>query len=324
MAFEGREEPIASNYHSYEDFKEDFNDWEFYISTARESALPVVNAHRIEPGSDWFVESDFIANLRDGESVAIPGWTLVDDFENGWNYRLKRSEPLKNIPETGELFISESERMKEMKTDPTKCIFYSGKLWHSDNTFPVKPDRDDFITTTEGTYEHISAESIYKDYVQEWLSTAYEVVNPEVIPGISNALMTDDLRLFCEQDKVYKYLSDGDQITLPEGYGAIFEDLAEENDQVSRIATITLPKKPYRSPYQFQDCHSFCVNGPNYCNMNHCDENGCNERKREMVEPSESQEEMWMVVCVHSDQIERIGVAKVIRDLMEKFTITRK
>ena len=36
--------------------------------------------------------------------------------------------------------------------------------------------------------------------------------------------------------------------------------------------------------------HSFCETPEEKCTMNYCDENGCQNRKRELVEPQEKQD----------------------------------
>lgn len=80
-------------------------------------------------------------------------------------------------------------------------IFYSGKLWHSDKPFPVKPEEQNYNPELRD-HQYPDDLVIYWDKVKLWLSTAYEVVN------------RTDRRL-----NKHNELHDGDQITLPDGYG---------------------------------------------------------------------------------------------------------
>lgn len=103
--------------------------------------------------------------------------------------------------------------------------FYSGKLWHSDKPFPVEPKEQNY-TPELRDYQYPDDLVIYWDKVKLWLSTAYEVVNPEVIP---------EIQIIWEGDRL---LVDGDELTLPDGYGVYTFGMPK------RVCNITLPEKP--------------------------------------------------------------------------------
>lgn len=113
LAFEGPEKPVksfeAAHYVSAEhEFMQVIEDWKEAMSTARESALPVVN---VEPvGDSWYVTTEagteLIHVLKTAENTPMPGWGLKseplwDEVRNRWSaqnvYRLVRSEPEKQI-----------------------------------------------------------------------------------------------------------------------------------------------------------------------------------------------------------------------------------
>lgn len=233
-------------------------------------ALPVVNAEEIGfivlDGSIYVNEG--INGLKlfsgPGEVKALPGWKKVtvyqyfssrlyyqndanwtdctfDQYESIRNgiprsqtrqaYRLKRSEPL-NVNQLKALDKG-LERSELVKKEPIKLTFYSGKLWHSDKPFPVKPK----------IFHSANAFSAYAITVNTWLSTAYEVVNPEVLgihPFANRAMDGSTV------DVNGKVIQDGDELTLPEGYG-IERDSYYVKDELRNAATITLPEKPEKS-----------------------------------------------------------------------------
>lgn len=117
--------------------------------------------------------------------------------------------------------------------------FYSGKLWHSDKPFPV---REHFHSLS---FE--DNQKLYLNHIKEnWLSTAYEVVNPEVIPNIVKSFD----KMIRKDGRTYHHFNDGDHITLPKGYGIRFEVDSRtlvnctDIDCFKQVATITLPEKP--------------------------------------------------------------------------------
>lgn len=113
-------------------------------------------------------------------------------------------------------------------------IFYSGKLWNSDKPFPVKPEEQNYNPELRD-HQYPDDLVIYWDKVKLWLSTAYEVVNPEVIPGVLSGK---------EVMKWNGTFKDGDQITLPEGYG-IEKHYQPDSGPLVRRVSITLPETDY-------------------------------------------------------------------------------
>lgn len=201
------------------------------MSTARESALPVVNADQL--GFDKHPSG--YANIYLGgqygkhpiqiknEPVALPGWGLEIVMSDGWQptyadpdnqgcttpaepeaYRLVRSEP-ENKRKKSNTLVGD-DLLKQFVNKQINLTFYSQKLWHSDKPFPSSPFQRPALS-----------EQVKKDKaIHDWLSTAYEVVNPEVIPSICKT--ATGLANFSEEKHAHLTLVDGDQITLPEGF----------------------------------------------------------------------------------------------------------
>lgn len=257
MAFEGPEEPVKSfdacHYISAEhEFKQAHFEWQEAMSTARESALPVVNfekviGHTTSNGSVYIYGR--LEELKPGETVALPGWGLekqyqaLVQFDDGktWMecrkvyfdrtenreivreaYRLKRSEP--DGIEMNHAVVDEFT-----KPLPIKLTFYSGKLWHSDKPFPTGYQLPSFN-------QHTSL-------MKEWLSTAYEVVNPEVIPWTPGG---------------FERCVDGDQITLLDGYGVYTFGMPK------RVCNITIPENSAHVECD-HICGSFDIAGNRIC-----------------------------------------------------------
>jgi len=109
-----------------------------------------------------------------------------------------------------------------------------------------------------------------------------------------------------EECKIGRSVKDKDSIA----YG--YETYTE---QVAKLYRVEEQKKP----------HGFCETPNSTCTMNYCDENGCNERKRTLAEPEESQDKLWMnVIILVGQNIDRQGSSKIIQQLEERFTITQR
>lgn len=188
--------------------------------------------------------------------------------------------------------------------------FYSGKLWHSDKPFPVKPKTNASIL-----------EDKYLLEVRSWLSTAYEVVNPEQ----AAVYYHEDLECWKTGSPNYKTLLDGDQITLPEGYG-IKIVMSEgwqptynnpDNSGCEQPAepigvSITLPEKTDTGERYYNGTPEGSKTFPI-------------GRTGHGFEPSESQEdqrELWYDVG-HVVNSHRNGT-DMVEELMKKFHITRR
>lgn len=131
--------------------------------------------------------------------------------------------------------------------------FYSGKLWHSDKPFPAATPKCQLFTGHSCIpYGHCGC-ALSNISIQDWLSTAYEVVNPEVIPGIARLEKGGFMRFL-------KDMVDGDQITLPEGYGIKhtlsgrieFKEVGH-SEATTKTATIITPEKPENTDKIFID-----------------------------------------------------------------------
>lgn len=79
---------------------------------------------------------------------------------------------------------------------------FHGDLWYSDKPFPVKPNIWESSCIDKGEINNKLAAKHGRE-LADWLSTAYKVVNPEVMRPRA-----------CTEES----LKDGDQITLPDGY----------------------------------------------------------------------------------------------------------
>lgn len=214
--------------------------------------------------------------------------------------------------------------------------FYSGKLWHSEKPFPAL---------------NVMADPEMKD-LKVWLSTAYEVVNPDSIGCYLIEMKGHKFFYGPPTEGRQKQLSDGDQITLPEGYGIEVREeeyrkwTGDDEKFYDHFATITLPEKPsqyainrkfdrlisseiksamekpdnssHGSPkYYCGDCNVSIGGISSVCNYPECGGE---------PEPSESQEEMWAEFEKEFVQksIIRMGIKQIIAELSQKFTITRK
>lgn len=213
--------------------------------------------------------------------------------------------------------------LKQFVNKQINLTFYSGKIWHSEKPFPKRPFpvRETTFAKFPKTWE------AYDDDLKSWLSTAYEVVNPEVIPGMDDYFSG------------YTKPVDGDQITLPAGYGTKWDTvnpcrevrkcLNERPDgdtcnqfngavcqRIHTVAVITMPEKLENSSNGYTDamkatlsdcpwikseevkscirCEGTGETSPdNQCKR--CEGTGIEEHQdlceKPVVEPSESQEE---------------------------------
>lgn len=227
--------------------------------------------------------------------------------------------------------------LKQFVNKQTKLTVYSQKLWHSDKPFPV---REHFHSLS---FE--DNQKLYLNHIKEnWLSTANEVVNPEVIPSICKT--ATGLANFSEEKHAHLTLVDGDQITLPDGYGVYTFGMPK------RVCNITLPDKPENSAHGYTELLSKeQFNSPANQNRDNAivgfiktgldkiDELGfqlSNQDKAQLlnkrienlskVEPSESQEEMWGQVINDARWYDGSPVKhkSLLDHFKEKFTITRK
>lgn len=99
-------------------------------------------------------------------------------------------------------------------------LFHSGKLWYSEKPIPdIEANR---------------YKSMKNDF-KVWLSTAYEVVNPEGVPCVKKSFG----KWLEKNGRIYYHFEDGDIVTLPEGYGIELTGL-ERLPPILK-ATITLP-----------------------------------------------------------------------------------
>lgn len=109
-------------------------------------------------------------------------------------------------------------------------LFHSGRLWHSDNSFPINVFSD---TLPDGSSR------MFNESIQRWLSTAYEVVNHESIIHKNDEGQWSYITCDYGPIPTPVVLRYGDLITLPEGYGIELTGL-ERLPPILK-ATITLP-----------------------------------------------------------------------------------
>lgn len=106
-------------------------------------------------------------------------------------------------------------------------------------------------------------------------------------------------------DKFKKIILTTDQDLIEDGVQAINDEFLEwfvKNPSCEKVYTSVMKTRPRGSndewkvtyginiPKEEPKPHSFCETPEEKCTMNYCDENGCQNRKRELVEPKPKQE----------------------------------
>lgn len=119
-------------------------------------------------------------------------------------------------------------------------LFHSGKLWYSDKPVPTKPPEYNIFELDFGrSSDPLPAyQKLIRDNANafaDWLSTAYEVMNPEGVPCVKKSFG----KWLEKNGRIYYHFEDGDIVTLPEGYGIELTGL-ERLPPILK-ATITLP-----------------------------------------------------------------------------------
>lgn len=134
------------------------------------------------------------------------------------------------------------------------------------------------------------------DWINDPKAEGVEVVNASMVTG--TCFITREAGLCAFQ---IGNINEGESINLPDGLDIKYEEqvlcgedewksvncffgLDRSHNQFRKIARII--QKPVEKE------HSFCVTPGSGCNMNYCDENGCQDRKRELVDTDEIRETM--------------------------------
>lgn len=158
-----------------------------------------------------------------------------------------------------------------MKKEPIKLTFYSGKLWYSDKPLPVNEP----ITKASPVGTHAISKVMHSLRIDQWLSSASEVVNPEAIPGVVRGGVNQRLLKWDFKHEASEDFIDGDQITLPDGYGIDKFGVCEGCNRAGmrhcahadtcgypkNYIRITLPEKPDNSAHGYtqQDINEECL-----------------------------------------------------------------